>query len=126
MTLRLDCPGCAAPLDVGARHRGRQVACPSCRGAVTVPRLHFRDARIQAVDDRRAADRAFIAVLVVTLLWFATPVCALLWWTTSRRAHLAAQDGRVAPEPLLAARVVAAVATCAQLSFWGLLAAWWL
>lgn len=119
MSVRIDCPACAAPLDVGRRHRGRAIRCPACGGNVTVPHgLDFRGAHQDAVGDRRTGGRALVTAIFGTVVCVGIPVCAAVWWWTSRRITHAVEDGRVPAESLLAARVVAAVGLFAQVLFW--------
>ena len=119
MTYRIDCPACRAAVDVGRLQRGRAVACPACRAPVDVPdSLDFRTGVREALADRRVGNRALLFALLATATCIATPVCAAVWWWTSRRIGAAVDECRVPAEPLLAARVVAAVGFAAQIAFW--------
>lgn len=121
--IRIDCGACAAPLDVGMRHRGRRIRCPGCGAEVPVPReLDFRAARQDSAEDRRAGTAALSVAIAGTAICVGLPVCAAVWWWTSRRIERSAREGRVPPESLLGARVVAATGLVAQLAFWSAVA----
>jgi hypothetical protein len=102
-------------------HRGREVPCPGCGGALRVPdTLDFRGELRDALRDRRSGYRAMAIAWCSALLCFLPiPVVAAgVWWWVSRRIHDAREAGREVAEPLLAARVVAAVGCLGQLAFW--------
>jgi hypothetical protein len=114
--IRLDCRACAAPLDVGVRHRGRAVRCPLCGAELEVPRnLDFRGARTASAEDRKAG-KAALSWALLGVFCIGPPVTAAVWWWSSRRIARAADEGRIPPESLLGARVVAATALIGQVA----------
>lgn len=118
--IRVDCAGCGATLDVSRRERGKDVPCPRCRAGVAVPAsLDFTSAWKSALGERRSGGCAVHLAWVAAALFCFPPLAAAVWWWASSRISRAEQEGRVPAEPLLVARVVAAVAFVSQCVFWG-------
>lgn len=121
MAAIFDCAACGATAAVTRAHRGRTLPCPSCGAPIDVPgTFDFRANLRDNLADRKSGYRAVAVAWISAILCFLPipVVAAAVWWWASRRIHRARDEGREVPEPLLAARTIAAVGCLSQVVTW--------